>query len=47
MLGKYLRLWWVDSLSLILDVGNEASLVVGRVGNSLDSAVGTVDAVRS
>lgn len=47
MLGKYLRLWWVDSLSLILDVGNEASLVVGLVGHSLDSAVGKVDAVRS
>ena len=45
MLGKYLRLWWVDSLSLILDVGNEASLVVGLVGHSLDSAVGKVDAV--
>ena len=35
-----LGLWWVDSGSLIGDVSDEASLVVGVVGDDLSPAVG-------
>jgi hypothetical protein len=42
-----LWLWWVDGLTLVLDVSHEAAVVVGLVGHGLDAAVGKVDAVRS
>ncbi len=42
-----LWLWWVDSLTFVLDVGDESTVVVGLVGNGLDTAVGKVDTVRS
>ena len=42
-----LGLWWVDSGSLIGDVSDEASLVVGVVSDDLDTAVRKVHTVGS
>ena len=42
-----LWLWWVDSLSLVLDISDESTVVVSLVGDGLDATIGKVDTVRS
>ena len=38
-------LWRVHGLALVLDVGHEATVLVGGVGHRLNAAVGKIDSV--
>ena len=44
---SFLGLWGVLSLAFVFDISNETTILIGMVGDSLDTAIGKVDNVGS